>query len=236
MRIPRNYNSVLLAGRNRTGNSYSLLQSALSRSSRGKRLSRNSNAQILSRLTQDNNTYTNKIRGTADTQKLYYNMKYHAGQVCEYGNKLAEQGNTSLFAKAKESGSTAEIAANIKGFVSQYNSMLGNLRESGTRTDNNVLAQLNNITSLNRTELASCGVTRNTDGTLVVDDKKLAEADLATLEKVWGGRSGFGSRASLWADSVESSAERNMEAQSSTSYSNLFNNYGSRGNYFNFFG
>lgn len=236
MRIPRNYTSTLLNARNRTSGGYSLLQSALSRSSRGKRLSRNSSAQLLSSLTQKNNTYSNTIRGTAETQKLYYNMKYHAGQVGEYGNKLADQSNTSLFAKAKESGSTAEITASIKGFVSQYNSMLVNLKDSGTRTDNNCLAQLNNITSLNRSELAACGVTRNTDGTLTVDDKKLEETNLATLEKVWGGRSGLGSRVSLWADSVESSAERNMEAQTSTSYSNLFNSYGSRGNYFNFFG
>ena len=60
--------------------------------------------------------------------------KYHAGQVCDYGNKLADQGKDSLFAKAKESGSNAEIVANIKGFVGQYNSMLENLRESGTRS------------------------------------------------------------------------------------------------------
>lgn len=234
MRIPRNYSSVLLNGRNRTGSNYSLLQSALSRSSRGKRLKRS--AQLLSGLKQKNNVYSGMARGTLDTQKLYYNMKYHAGQVCEYGEKLAGQGQTSLFAKAKESGSNAEIVAGIKGFVSQYNSMLGNLRESGGRTDNNYLLQLNSISSMNSSELASCGVARNLDGTLTVDDKKLAETDLQTLEKVWGGKGGFAGRASLWADSVEASAGRSMEAQSSTGYSKLFNNYGSSGNYFNFFG
>lgn len=174
--------------------------------------------------------------GTADQQKLYYNMKYHAQQVCEYGDKLADESKTSLFAKAKESGSNAEIVANIKGLVSQYNSMLGNLRESGTRTDNNYLSQLNSITGMNSSELASCGVTRKMDGTLEVDDKKLAATDLTTLEKVWGGKSGFAGRAALWADSVETTAERSMDAQASSSYSKLFNDYGSRGNYFNFFG
>lgn len=235
MRIPRNYCSALLSGRNQTGNSYSLLQSALSRSSRGKRLSRS--AQLLSGLKRTNHTvYPNAIRGTVDTQKLYYNMKYHAGQVCEYGNKLSDEGKTSLFAKAKETGSNAEIAANIKGFVSQYNSMLENLRDSGTRSDNTYLTQLNSISSTKSSELASCGVTRRSDGTLAVDDKKLAETDLESLEKIWGGRSGFASRVSLWADSIEGTAERSMEAKASTSYSNLFNNYGSSGNYFNFFG
>lgn len=234
MRIPRNYSSALLSGRNRTSGSYSMLQSALSRTSKGKRLNRS--AQLLSGLQRKNNIFANTVQGTAEKQKLYYNMKYHAQQVCEYGNKLADQGKTSLFAKAKESGNNAEIAASIKGLVGQYNSMLGNLKESGTRTDNNYLSQLNSISGMNSSELASCGVTRKTDGTLVIDDEKLAAADLETLEKVWGGKSGFASRVTLWADSVETAAERNMEAQASSSYSKLFNNYGKSGNYFNFFG
>ena len=235
MRIPRNYSSALLNGRNRTGGIYSLLQSALSRTSRGRRLN-NRSAQVLSGLRQKNNVFGNTAMGTADKQKLYYNMKYHAQQVCEYGNKLAGQGKDSLFAQAKESGSNAQIIANIKGLVGQYNSMLGNLRDSGTRTDNNYLSQLNSITGINSSELASCGVTRKTDGTLVVDEEKLAATDLTTLEKVWGGKGGFGGRAALWADSVETTAERSMDAQASSSYSKLFNNYGSSGNFFNFFG
>ena len=116
-----------------------------------------------------------------DSQKLYYNMKYHANQVSEYGNKLSDEGAASLFAKAKETGSNTEIVANIKGFVSQYNSMLENLRESGTRTDNNYLTQLNSISSLKSSELAACGVSRQSDGTLVVDDKKLGAAGLESL-------------------------------------------------------
>ncbi len=234
MRIPRNYSSALLSGRNRAGGNYSLLQSALSRTGRGKRLSRN--AQLLSGLKRQSNLYANMAQSTGNTQKLYYNMKYHAKQVCEYGDKLADDSKTSVYAKAQESGSTAEIAASVKGFVSQYNSMLENLKESGSRTDNNILSQLNSISGLNSSELASCGVNRNLDGTLTVDDKKLAQTDLETLQKVWGGRSGFAGRVTIWADSVEAAAERNMDAQASTSYSKLFSNYGSSGNYFNFFG
>ena len=234
MRIPRNYSSALLSGRSRTGGNYSLLQSALSKTGRGKRLSRS--AQLLSGLQRKNNIFANGTQTSAGAQKLYYNMKYHAGQVCDYGNKLADQGKDSLFAKAKESGSNAEIVANIKGFVGQYNSMLENLRESGTRTDTNYLNQLNSISGLNSSELSACGVTRKSDGTLVVDEKKLEAADLETLEKAWGGKSGFAGRTALWADSVETTAERSMEAKASTSYSKLFNNVGNSGNYFNFFG
>lgn len=232
MRVTRNYMSALLNGNNGTSGTASLLQRALSRSSKSKRASRSA---LLMNSKSGNNIYANAIKNTADTQKLYYNMKYHAGQVIDYADKLTSKENTALFAKAKESGDTAEIVSNIKGFVSQYNSMLKNLKDSGSRTDNLYVTQLNNISSLSSSDLRACGVTRNADGTLTVDDQKLSASDVETLEKVWNSNSGFAGRAALWADSVESSAKRNMDAEASSSYSNLFNNYGSSGNYFNFF-
>ena len=153
----------------------------------------------------------------------------------DYADRLTDKSDTSLFAKAKESGKTDEIVSSVKGFVGQYNKMIENLKESGSRTEEVYLHQFNSMSSLSSSELASCGVKRNSDGTLSVDDKKLAETDLETLEKVWHGSGSFAGRASRWADSVESTAERSMKAEASTAYSNLFNGYGSRGNYFNFF-
>ncbi|MCM1121268.1 MAG: hypothetical protein NC416_01655 [Eubacterium sp.] len=234
MRVTRNYMSGLLNGNNSVYGNNSLLQRALSRSSKSRKSSRsalisntnNSRSSILA---------ANAVKSTAGTQKLYYNMKYHAGQVIDYADKLTSKDNTSLFAKAKENGDTSEIVSNIKGFVSQYNSMMQNLQDSGNRSDNTYITQLNSISRLNSSELASCGVSRNSDGTLAVDDQKLAATDISTLEKVWNGSSSFPARAALWADSVEASAERNMNAQASSSYSNLFSNYGNSGNYFNFF-
>lgn len=230
MRVTRNYMNNLLGANG--NNSTSLLQSALSRSSKSKKTGRTS---LLNSLNNRNKLLAPNVKTEAQTQKLYYNMKYHAGQVIDYADKLTDKGDSSLFAKAKESGDTSEVVSNIKSFISQYNSMLAELKESGTRADTTYLTQLNSITSLNRTDLASCGVSRNADGTLTVDDDKLSNTDIETLEKVWNGKSGVAARASLWADSVESSAERNMTAQASNTYSNLFKNYGNSGNYFNFF-
>lgn len=244
MRVTRNYMSGLLNGNSSMSGTSSLLQRALSRSSKSKRVSRSS---LLTNSSKTNNFYSNLVKSTANTQNLYYNMKYHAGQVIDYADKLTDKSDTSLFAKAEESGENAEVVSAIKGFVGQYNSMLKNLKESGKRADDSYVMQFNSISSLNSSELASCGVTRNYDGTLAIDDKKLAATDLETLKKVWNGNSSFAGRAALWADSVESSAERNMKAEASSSYNNLFNNYGSNnysnlfnnygnsGNYFNYF-
>lgn len=230
MRVTRNYMNSLSGANNNSATS--LLQRALSRSSKSKKSSRSA---LLNAANNRTNILAQNLTNNAQSQKLYYNMKYHAGQVMEYADKLTDKSDKSLFAKAKESGDTAEIVSNIKGFISQYNDMLKNLKDSGTRTDNSYLTQLNSISRMNSSALLSCGVTRNADGTLAVDAEKLAATDIDTLEKVWNGNSSFAGRAALWADSVESNAERNMEAKASSSYSSLFNNYGSSGNYFNFF-
>lgn len=226
--------SGLINGNSGVGGANSLLQRALSRSTKGKSMRRSS---LLNSVNNRNNLLAqNKNKATAaQTQKMYYNMKYHAGQVKDYADRLTDTGDKSVFAKARESGDTSEVVSVIKGFVSQYNSMLENLKESGTRTDTTYLTQLNSISNLKSAELASCGVKRNADGTLAIDGEKLSSADLETLEKVWSGKGGFVGRTALWADSVKASAERSMDAQMSNSYSNLFNNYGSSGNYFNYF-
>lgn len=230
MRVTRNYMNSLSGTNN--NNSTSLLQRALSRSTKNKKTSKST---LLNSLNNRTNLLTQNKATAAQMQKLYYNMKYHAGQVMDYADKLTDKSDKSLFAKAKESGDTSEIVSTINSFVSQYNSMLANLKESGTRADTTYLTQLNSISSLNRSDLAACGVTRNADGTLTVDNEKLAAADIETLEKVWNSNSGMAGRAALWADSVESNAERNMTAQVSNAYSSLFDNYGNRGNYFNYF-
>lgn len=233
MRITRNYMSNLLNGNNKSSNTSSLLQSALSRTSSR---SRRSHLSMLdSKTTGNNGNIIGNLSGSANTEKLYYNMKYHAGQVCDYADVLDGTNKNSVYEKAKESGSTAEILAGIRGFVKHYNSMMANMEESGGRSDANYQTQLNSLSRSSSSELASTGVTRKSDGTLVIDEKKLAEADIETLEKVWGGNSSFASRVALRADSIESYAESSMEAQTSSAYSNLFNNYGSKGNFFNFF-
>ena len=230
MRVTRNYMNALTGANG--NNSTSLLQRALSRSSKSKKSSRNT---LLNPTNNRNALLTKNIANTVQNQKLYYNMKYHAGQVMDYADKLADKGEKSLFAKAKESGDTSEIVSSIKGFVGHYNDMLQNLKDSGTTRDNSYLTQLNSIARLNSAALASCGVTRKTDGTLVVDEEKLKATDFDTLEKVWNSNSSFAGRTAMWADSIESSAERNMAAKASSSYSRLFDNYGNSGNYFNFF-
>ena len=233
MRITRNYMNGLLGGDNSPEGMNSLLMKALSRSSKGRKTNRAS--QLLNSTNDRSRQLTRNLATAAQSQKLYYNMKYHAGQAQDYANRLTDTGEDSIFQKARASGDPSEILSCVRGFVSQYNAMLQTLEESGTRTDRNYLTQLNSIARMSSFELKDCGVTRNADGTFTLDEQKLRTADLDALARTWNGSGNFAGRTLGWLDSVQASAERNMDAQASSAYSNLFNNYGNSGNYFNFF-
>lgn len=241
MRVTRNYRDGMINYKKNNKNSQtSLLQSALSRSSTSSRAGR-----LASLLGNKKNAGTssvanrNFVTSASKSQKFYYDMQYHARQVGEYAGALKSTEKDSVYDKARESGSTDQIVSNVKSFVNQYNNMISDLKESGTRTDSSFLIQLNSMSRAAERDLALSGVTRRSDGTLVVDEKKLETADVDTLEKVWGGN-GFSTKAAAKAGSVEATTEKNIEAQKSSIYSpfdrtNLYSS-GSRnsGSYFNY--
>lgn len=240
MRVTRNYRSNLMSTRKKE-NAGTKLYTALKRNSlknRSNRLDSLFGGKSTSKASDIyNREFITSPQTTQKTQKFYYDMKYHAGQVQAYGDALKKTEKDSVYDKARESGSTEKIIENIKGFVSQYNQMLDDLEESGTRADTSFLSQFNSISRASASDLSKTGVTRQSDGTLMIDEKKLLAADVDTLEKVWGGN-GFSARAAARAGSVEAAAERNIEAEKSTTYnpfakSNLYNygsNVGSRFN------
>ncbi len=235
MRITRNYRNGLMSAMKANENT-SLFRKALSRNRNSSRT-----AAILNGMNKTGGLGNQNFATNTKNQNFYYDMKYHAGQVEEYANGLADSEKNSIYDKAKESGSTEEIQSRIKSFVNQYNKMLNDLEESGTRADDSLLIQINSLSRSNSQELASTGVTRRSDGTLMIDEKKLAEADVDTLKKVWGSKNSFADRAGQRAGSVEAVAQQNMKALASSNYSNpfsrsnLYANYGTKGNYFNFF-
>lgn len=243
MRVTHNYGNGMINFRRKKGSqdTMSLLQRALSRNSTSSRANR------LAALLGNRNTNStrnvsdrNFVTSASKPQKFYHDMQYHAKQVGEYGEALAVSEKDSPYDKARESGSTEQIVSDIEGFVKQYNNMLGDLKESGTRTDTSLLTQLNSMARAAERSLSTTGISRKADGTLVIDEEKLAAADVDTLEEVWGKSNGFPARAAARAGSVEAAAEKNIEAEKSSVYSpfdraNLYGSSGSSlGNYFNF--
>lgn len=240
MRVTRNYRTNLMNTRKKE-NAGTKLYTALKRNSLKNRSNRLDNL-FGGRTTSKadgiyNREFITSPQATQKSQKFYYDMKYHADRVGAYAQSLKKTEEDSVYDKARESGSTEDIVNKIKDFVTQYNHMLEDLEESGTKTDASFLNQLSSLSRTSARELSQTGVIRQSDGTLAIDEKKLLATDVDTLEKIWGGN-GFSAKAAVKASSVEAAAEKNIEAEKSTTYnpfakSNLYNyesNVGSRFN------
>lgn len=155
MRVTRNYgNGMVNYKKNEKGSYSSLLQSALSRSNAGRRGGRL--ASLLGN-TKDTNSVGNRnfITSSQKSQKFYYDMQYHAKQVGEYADALKSKKEDSIYDKARESGSTDQIVSDVKSFVNQYNNMLKDLEESGTRSDKVFLTQLSSMSNMAERDLSS---------------------------------------------------------------------------------
>lgn len=176
-----------------------------------------------------------KTGQTGNSSTIYQNMKTYAGEVQYTASELTKTGDDSLFAKAKESGDTTGITKQVKEFVNQYNGMVRSLKSSGSRVDNSYLNQLNANAMMCRSALQATGVTKNSDGTLSVNDKALKSASLEDLEKAWGSGTSFAAKSSAAAENVQANAVSGMNNLINNSYSNLLKNFGTRGNFFNFF-
>ena len=216
MRVTRNYMSALLG---------------IGSKSTGSRSHRMSSIQPTGANRFLNTTKTNQ---TGSSQTIYQNMKQNAGEVQYIASELTKTGEGSLFAKARESGSTTGIVNQVKDFVNKYNGMVRSLKSSGSRVDNSYLNQLNANAKMYRSALQMTGVTQNSDGTLSVNDKALNAASVDQLEKAWGSSTSFAAKTSVAASNVQANAVSGMNNLVNNSYSNLLKNFGARGNYFNF--
>lgn len=176
-----------------------------------------------------------KTNQSGASQAVYQNMKKYAGELQYTASELTKTGEDSLFAKAKESGDTTGIVKQVKEFVDNYNGMVRSLKSSGSRTDQSYLNQLSANAMMCRSALQATGVTQNADGTLSVNDKALKGATLEQLEKAWGSEGTFVKKTSAAAVNVQENAVSGMNNLINNTYSSLLKNFGSRGNYFNFF-
>ena len=173
---------------------------------------------------------TNQAKSSAAN---YQNIKDKAGEVQAAANKLTAEGEDSLFAKARETGDTSAIAAQVKEFVEQYNSMVRSLKGAGDKLDKAYADSLNTYAVMHKNVLKATGVTQQTDGTLKLDENTLRNASLEALEKAWGGSNSFAAKAAKTAEYASANAVSNINSMVNNSYSNLLRGYGSSGNYFN---
>ncbi len=86
-----------------------------------------------------------------------------------------------------ENGDTAREKTNaaVKSFVAAYNNTVRSAKESTLSNVTNNVASMMRTTAQNEDKLKEIGINLNDDGTLVLDEKKLASADLNRVHEVF---------------------------------------------------
>lgn len=96
-----------------------------------------------------------------------------------------------------EDGTTAvsKVTSAVKNFVDQYNSTVKDAKKSTLSGKTSNVAAMMRATEANTDKLAEIGITLNSDGTLLLDKKKLQATDVSEVQEVFSTKdiTGYGS-------------------------------------------
>lgn len=231
------YSSILSYGGN------SSLLNALSRSNKksvansfssilgnyGSRYGSSRSSFGINALNNQNNYLSGKAY-TSGTQlyKNYETIQNSAKELRTHAQRLSEDGNKSLFAKAEKSGSTEDIVKEVKGFVEDYNAMVNGMKDTKNTVDTIYKKQFTEMVDSYKSQLSAIGITKASNGSLKVNETQLKDANLEQLQEVFSGSTSFGSKAAVKSIYVEANAASN---KSSASKYGGYGTYGSKNAY-----
>lgn len=175
--------------------------------------------------------------GAVDTVKKssYEKTEKEADQLLQKTEIFLDEGKTSIFAKARESGSSQEIYDAAKALVGQYNSVASALRKEPSALNNFYRQMMSEAASENSEGLKNIGITLTKDGTLSIDEEKLKASDLDTLEQVLGPANGFSGKVAFLANRISDNARANVQSLSSQ-YNSTGTFYSALASKYNFLG
>lgn len=110
------------------------------------------------------------------------------------------------------------ITKSVNSFVTNYNQALASGKDSTSKSVARNLSSMVSATSANQRLLKEVGIQIGDDNKLIVDEKKLAEADVNKLSSLFGGSGSYADSVASKADSISKAAYN--EANLSSSYSN----------------
>lgn len=180
----------------------------------------------------------NKKGGSAaDAQQKskFEKLERTAGQLQKRADSLSAKGEGSLYAKAKESGSTEEICKELQSLVEDYNNTIKILQSTPGPLNDYYRQMLQEAAAGNSETLAKAGITVSKNGKLTVDTEKLKSADVDTLEKVLGASGDFSSKVSFLAGRISDNAQAGTRSLSSQ-YSSTGNLYSASDSKYSFWG
>lgn len=179
----------------------------------------------------------------AQKQSAIQNATKNAAQsLRDSAQALSETGADSLFAKAERSGNRRGLEWEIGSFVTGYNAMCQGMEQAGGTVNKVYLGQLKNYAAQHQEELEKAGIQVASGGKLSVDEKRLGNADMDALKKVFTGAGSFAGKAavkSIYAEAGAMSATSYYSAGNALLSGSLggyypYSNYGNYNNYSNY--
>lgn len=177
---------------------------------------------------------TARKSGSRETQiesfKNYTSMKKAAENLKEHTKKLfstldREWENLTEEETAKY---RKEAEGEITGFVEDYNTLVKMLGKESSSINSIYLGQLQSYMQGSKNILSEMGITRETDGTLSINQETLKSADVSKLREAFGQAGSFAGKVMERAENIIASAETNLSVLNNSLYAGnySYNRYG----------
>lgn len=183
------------------------------------------NTSLLNYINSDGNSNSllaalnsnKKATATVDTvsKKNYEKLEKEADKLTQSTEAMMQEGENNLFTQAKESGDNQKIYDSIESLFENYNSTVKALKNASGTMNDFYRQMLSEAPKEAKESLESIGITFEKDGTASVDMDKVKEADLETLENLFGSKSEFMSKVNFLSTRISDNAEANVESLSS---------------------
>lgn len=185
---------------------------------------------LLSILNKSNNN-----AAAATKKSSYEKLEKAADQLLQKAEIFTEEGEASVFAKARESGNNQEICDGVEALVKNYNNTLKALKTASNPLNNYYRQMLQEAAAENSEAFDKIGITITKDGAAVLDKDKLKAADTDSMETVFGTAGTFSAKMVFLATRISDNAEANTKSLTSQ-YSSQGNIYSALTNKYNFWG
>lgn len=192
------------------------------------------NSSLLQALNKNKNTSTAAVDTVS--KKNYEALGKEADKLTDATAVFLQENDDNLFTQAKESGDNQKIYDSIESLFENYNSTLKALKNTSGTLNDFYRQMLAETPEEAKDSLESIGITFAKDGTASVDMDKVKEADLETLENLFGSKSDFVSKMNYISTRISNNAQANVESLSSAYSSNGSLYSGSSSSKYDFFG
>lgn len=197
------------------------------------------NMSLVNHLNKNQNSledlFGNSAAADVTQKKEYEKQEKTAEELAKSAQAFLAEGQDSIFAKAKESGNMDEIHSHVEKLLENYNAVLKSLKSNASPLDDYYRQMLSGAAEEHSEALKTAGITIGKDGTLSLDKNKLKEADVESLEKLFGPSGSFSEKVAFLGDRIADNAGANALSYSSK-YNSNGNSYASLGNKYDIWG